>query len=271
MANELPASHSKCSESHTNGTKLSYFSIINLTVVRCRGTWRCSDAIKFGMKSLSAIAQNWFTESGASWCRRLNAKSSNTYEVNCIYGRVTCGAKRKYPFFKWKCSLIIKSVMNLYGKEKISIHTEVVIGLLTSCCSTNIWADIIFTIYYSLDKFDWGVRCVIIFLYVQLWIRLGTISYRDKKVRTVDSHAVRSVNKSRDTRNCVQNEPQYAICVLVATRLYYKALGIILCALIQQIRHNYNRLDNANVKLQFTARCQRWARPVPWWQPMKIP
>ena len=77
-----------------------------------------------------------------------------------------------------------------------------------------------------------GVRYVIIFLYVQFWIRLGTVSYRGKKVRTVDSSAVRSVNKSRDTQNCVQNEPKYAICVFVATRLYYKALGIILCALI---------------------------------------
>ena len=81
-------------------------------------------------------------------------------------------------------------------------------------------------------KFDWGVRYVIIFLFVQFWIRLATVSYRGKKVRTVDSPAVRSVNKSRDTRNCVQNEPKYAICVFVATRLYYKALGIILCALI---------------------------------------
>ena len=109
------------------------------------------------------------------------------------------------------------------------------------------------------------------FLYVQFWIRLGTVSYRGKKVLTADFPAVRSVNKSHDTRNCVQNEPKYAICVLVATRLYYKVLEIILCALIWQIRHNYNRLDDANVKLQFTARCQRWARPVPWWQPMKIP
>ena len=81
---------------------------------------------------------------------------------------------------------------------------------------------------YTLGKFDWGVRYVIIFLYVQFWIRLGTVSYRGKKVRTVDSPAVRSVNKSHGTRNCVQNEPQYAICVFVATRLYYKALGIIL-------------------------------------------
>ena len=123
----------------------------------------------------------------------------------------------------------------------------------------------------TLGKFDWGVRYVIIFLYVQFWIRLGTVSYRGKKVRTVDSPAVRSVNKSRGTRNSVQNEPKYAICVLVTTRLYYKAPGIILCALIYQIRHNDNSLDDVNVKLQFTARCQHWARPVPWWQPMKIP
>ena len=81
--------------------------------------------------------------------------------------------------------------------------------------------------WYTLDKFDWGGRYVIIFLYVQFWIRLGTVSNRGKKVRTVDTPAVRSVNKSRDTRNCVQNEPKYAICVLFATRLYYKALGII--------------------------------------------
>ena len=83
-----------------------------------------------------------------------------------------------------------------------------------------------------MGKFDLGVRYVIIFLYVQFWIRLGTVSYRGKKVRTVVSPAVRSVIKSRDTRNCVQNEPKYAICVLVATRLYYKAMGIILRALI---------------------------------------
>ena len=87
---------------------------------------------------------------------------------------------------------------------------------------------------------------VIIFLYVKCWIRLGTVSYRGKKVRTVDSPAVRSANKSRDTRNCVQDEPKYAICVFVATRLYYKALGIILCALIKQI----------TPQLQSSWRCQ---------------
>ena len=97
-----------------------------------------------------------------------------------------------------------------------------------------------------LGKFDWGVRYVIIFLNIQCWIRLGTVSYRGKKVRTVDSPAVRSVNKSRDTRNCVQNEPMYVICVLVATRLYYKATGIIFVC-----------CDIANTpQLQSSWRCQ---------------
>ena len=83
-----------------------------------------------------------------------------------------------------------------------------------------------------MGKFDWEFRYVIIFLYVQFWIRLGTVSYRGKKVRTVDTPAVRSVNKSRDTQNWVQNEPKCAICVLFSTGLYYKALGIIMCALM---------------------------------------
>ena len=59
------------------------------------------------------------------------------------------------------------------------------------------------------------------FLYVRFLIRLVTVSYCGKKVRTVASPAVRSVNKSGDTRNCVQNEPEYAICVLFTTHLYY--------------------------------------------------
>ena len=95
-----------------------------------------------------------------------------------------------------------------------------------------------------LDKFDWGVRYVIIFLYVQFLIRLAAVSYRGEKVRTVVCPAVRSVNKSCDTRNCVQNGAEYTICVLFTTRLFYKALGIILCTLICQIRRTYNGLDD---------------------------
>ena len=69
----------------------------------------------------------------------------------------------------------------------------------------------------TLGKFDWGVWYVIIFLYVQFWIRLAAVSNRGKKVRTVASPPVRSVNKSRDTRNCVQNKPEYAIYVMFTT------------------------------------------------------
>ena len=84
----------------------------------------------------------------------------------------------------------------------------------------------------TLDKFDWGVWYVIIFLYVQFWIRLAAVSKRGKKVRTVAFPALRSVNKSRDTRDSVQNKPEYAICVIFTIRSYYIALRLILCYLI---------------------------------------
>ena len=97
-----------------------------------------------------------------------------------------------------------------------------------------------------MGKFDWGAWYVIIFLFAQFWIRLAAVSCRGKKVWTVAFPAVRSVNKSRDTRNCVLNEPHYVICVIFTTRLYCKALGLILCYLIWQIRLNYNRLDDGH-------------------------
>ena len=84
----------------------------------------------------------------------------------------------------------------------------------------------------TLGKFDWGIWYVIIFLYVQFWIRLAAVNNRGKKVRTMAVPAVRSVNKLHDTRNCVQNEPQYAIRVIFTTRSYCKVLGLILCYLI---------------------------------------
>ena len=121
----------------------------------------------------------------------------------------------------------------------------------------------------TLGKFDWGVWYVIIFLYVQFWIPLAAVSYRGKKVRTMASPAVRSVNKSRDKRICAQDEPKYAICAIFNIGLYYKAIGLILCGLIWQIRHNYMVLTMATVMLQVTARGQSWAQPVPWWQLMK--
>ena len=126
--------------------------------------------------------------------------------------------------------------------------------------SRNSWVCVL----WQTGKFDSGVRYKIIFLYVQFWIRLAAVSYCGKKVWTVASSMVRSVNKSRDTRNSVQNEPEYAICVRFTTLLYHKALGIILCALIWQIRHNYNRLDDGHSDIT-------GHRKMPWWQPMKIP
>ena len=101
-----------------------------------------------------------------------------------------------------------------------------------------------FHLMTELGKFDWDVRYVIIFLYVEILIRLAAVSYRGEWVRTVVRPAVRSVNESRDTRNCVQNGAEYTNCVLFTTRLYYKALGMILCTLICEIRCNYNHLDD---------------------------
>ena len=105
-------------------------------------------------------------------------------------------------------------------------------------CSPKLWQ--------AMGKFDWGIWYVIIFLYVQFWIRLAAVSKRGKKIRTVAFPVVRSVKYSRDTRNCVQNKPAYAICVIFTTRSYFKALVLILCYLIYQIRHNFNRLDDGH-------------------------
>ena len=81
---------------------------------------------------------------------------------------------------------------------------------------------------------------------VQFWVRLASVSYRGKKARTVAFPVVRSVHKTRDTQNCVQNEPEYAICVIFTTRSYFNDIGLILCDLIWQIRHNCNCLDDGH-------------------------
>ena len=97
-----------------------------------------------------------------------------------------------------------------------------------------------------MGRFDWGLWYVIIFLYIQFGIRLAAVSYRGKKFRTVASPVVRSVNKSRDTRNGVQNEPEHAICIIFTTLLYHKALQLILCDLVWQISHNHKHLDDGH-------------------------
>ena len=159
-------------------------------------------------------------------------------------------------------------------------RVPVVVSMLRNCL--NMIAQCLYTtvrttrnqwlgLHWSSLTWGFGYRYVVIFLYVQFWIRLAAVSYRGKKVRTLASPVVRSINKSHGTRNCVQNEPDYAICVIFTTRLYYKALGLILCALIWQIHHNYTVLTMASVMLQVNARCQSLERSVPWWPPMKSP
>ena len=93
-----------------------------------------------------------------------------------------------------------------------NMHTMHALNSFVSIrCQTSLLIDLSITVTSGTEtiigQVRLGARYVIVFLYVQFWIRLGTVSYRGKKVRIVDSPAVRSVNKSRDTRNCVQNEP----------------------------------------------------------------
>ena len=133
------------------------------------------------------------------------------------------------------CTSWVSVSWPIFAKSHVSMHDWAVKAAKPDNWPSQLtkdWLSAITLHWGTLGKFDWGVRYVIIFLYVPFWIRLGTINYRGKKVWTVDSPAVRSVNKSRDTRNSVQNELKYAICFVVATRLYYKDLGIILCASI---------------------------------------
>ena len=102
------------------------------------------------------------------------------------------------------------------------------------------------TLKTSVGKFDWGVRYVMIFLYVQFWIRLATVNYRGKKVRTVDSPAVRSVNKSSDARNCVQKRAKLCdLCPLRHSFIWQSARNYFVCS------------DVANTpQLQSSWRCQ---------------
>ena len=48
--------------------------------------------------------------------------------------------------------------------------------------------------------------------------------YRSKKVSTLASPVLRSVNKSHDRQTCIRNEPQYVVCLIFITHLYYKAM-----------------------------------------------
>ena len=169
-------------------------------------------------------------------CDQCRATSSLSHPITgWTLTRLTDAAQSSF------CSLAA-TVSHVARERWLEVFWILLMGSRHRNAHWDLWNRTIVTLYWpqpsltafllTMGKLDWGVQYVIIFLYEQFWIQLGTVSYRGTKVRTVDSPAVRSVNKSHDTRNCVQNEPKCAICVLLATRLYYKALGIILCALI---------------------------------------
>ena len=111
------------------------------------------------------------------------------------------------------------------------IHTKLELCSVSSNSSrTSKWTSLSqpqVTSNVTMGKFDCRVWYVIIFLYVQFCFRLAAVSYHGRKVRTLAYPALRSVNKSRDTWNCIQNEPEYAICVIFTTCVYYIDLWLI--------------------------------------------
>ena len=116
-------------------------------------------------------------------------------------------------------------------------------GMLFHCKAASIYVRVLITglCAISLGKFNWGVRYVIIFQYVQFSIRLAAVSYSGKKVRSVVSPLVRSVNKSRDTRNCVKTSQNMRY---VSSWPLIHITRIMSCALIWPIRQNYNQLGD---------------------------
>ena len=190
----------------------------------------------------------------------------------------------QYWHFKWR-------ILTIIGRFGVSIHSYLCErkyvqshGLTVSCIlltdSPRIGLNPLNRIPYrqswikchrqSLDKFDWGVCYVIIFLYVHFWLRLAAVSYRGKNIRTAASLAVSSVNKSHDTRKFVQNESQHVICVILTNRLCYKALGSILCCyldhsfILRSPGINFVWSDMANTpQLQSSWRRQLWRYRLP--------
>ena len=95
----------------------------------------------------------------------------------------------------------------------------------------------------QVGKFDWGVRYVIIFQYVQFWIRLPAVSYRGKTIRTLVSPAVRSVNKTHDTKLGPKGARRCDLCPFRHSFILQSPTNN-LCALMWQISLNYNRLED---------------------------
>ena len=97
--------------------------------------------------------------------------------------------------------------MSLVTAEVIHLTTYVV-GRISRCYTDDVSGQVQLVVVVVVVVGGGGSRYVIIFLYVQFWIRLAAVRYRGKEVQTGASPVMRSVNKSRDTRNCFQNEPE---------------------------------------------------------------
>ena len=99
----------------------------------------------------------------------------------------------------------------------------------------------------SLGKFDWGVLHVT--LIVRFWIRLAAVCYHGKEVYNVSFHALRSVNRSRDTQNGTQNKTRHNVpYVSLSPRVYITKprLLILYDLLWKKTTCNYNCRDSSH-------------------------
>ena len=138
-------------------------------------------------------------------CLKIKKKNNNTI--------ATCQSKHMHSFcleYIWRIAVHALSCFVVGWRRSISLISVLVnpVALFHNCPNINGQVRLGGSVrnYFSVRT--------------QFWIRLAAVSYRGKKVQTVVSPVVRSVNKSHDIRNCVQSEPEYAICVHFGTHLY---------------------------------------------------
>ena len=158
-----------------------------------------------------------------------------------LWSMHTCGITKlhlgTWKFFQWFISINISKEFHVFlsfVSTLIELHIPASYGPtywsdnLLPFLPNNPWMYINISEYMFLEndpyrkllcKLDLAVCYVIIVLCIQFLIGLAAVSYRGKKVRIMASPAVRSVNKSRDTRNYVQHDPEYAICFIFTPRL----------------------------------------------------
>ena len=151
-----------------------------------------------GLKNVGYCVQTWMF-----WLRlNMNILRSKSKVIMHPYTVIVC------IWLVSNCNLIFVTVFVPHHRIKTKVQ-----NYLLCWTSINDW-------------WEWASSTrglFVFFLQIQLCIRLDAVSYRCNKVRIMASPAVRSVNKFRDTQNCIQDEPQYAICVVFTARLYHTA------------------------------------------------